>query len=54
MILPYVPVLVMVAGLLLYLLSSNAKAQELGRILFFVGLFFTVGVIGGAKVLTLK
>ena len=31
----YVTILVLVCGLLMYLLSSNAKAQELGRLLFF-------------------
>lgn len=32
----YVPILVMLIGLLLYLLG-NAKTSELGRILFFCG-----------------
>jgi len=55
MILPYIPVLIMIAGLLLYILCSNSKAQELGRIMFFVGLFFTVAIMAGsAKVLMLK
>lgn len=36
------PLLVMVIGCLMYAFAANPKVQELGRILFFVGAFFTV------------
>lgn len=47
MIVAVVPVLVAVAGALTYALSANGKVQELGRIAFFVGLFFTVAGVAG-------
>lgn len=34
----YIIVFVALGGLLMYLLSSNGKAQEVGRICFFTGL----------------
>lgn len=34
-----VPVLVMLVGLLLYALSANPKVSEVGRTMFWVGLF---------------
>ena len=34
----WLPVIVLVLGLLLYVLPVNAKLQELGRIMFFCGL----------------
>jgi Na+/phosphate symporter len=41
------PLVVAVAGLLVYALSSNAKVSELGRLLFFVGaLWFVYGLMG--------
>lgn len=33
-----IPILVCIVGLLMYILLSNPKAQELGRIMFFCGL----------------
>lgn len=36
------PILVCVLGLLMYVLASNGKVQELGRIMFFCGLFVTL------------
>jgi Na+/phosphate symporter len=36
------PLVVAVVGALVYALSSNTKASELGRITFFVGLFWLV------------
>ncbi len=35
-------VLVMIVGLILYLATTAAKPTEIGRIMFFVGLFWTV------------
>ena len=40
MLIALVPVVLAIAGALVYALSSNAKAAELGRILFFCGLFW--------------
>jgi len=34
-----VPLLLMVVGVLVYVLSANGKSQELGRILFAAGAF---------------
>lgn len=45
-----IPALVALIGLLIYLLASNGKAQEVGRILFFVGAFFTVWGLSGQTV----
>lgn len=42
MLIAFIPVLVLIIGLLVYALASNGKVQEIGRISFFVGLFFTV------------
>jgi Na+/phosphate symporter len=33
-----IPIVVCVLGLVLYLLASNPKAQEVGRLMFFCGL----------------
>ena len=41
------PLLVGVFGALLYGFASNAKLAEIGRILFFVGAFWTVHLLGG-------
>lgn len=48
--LPMIPIVVFGLGLLLYLLASNAKAVEIGRIAIFVGLFVTVWLLSGAHV----
>jgi len=37
-----IPVVIMILGLLIYILVSNAKAQEVGRIMFFCGLLSIV------------
>jgi Na+/phosphate symporter len=37
-----IPLLVLVVGALAYALSANGKVAELGRIAFFVGLFWLV------------
>lgn len=41
-------VLVMIAGLILYLVATmNAKAAEVGRLMFAIGLFWTLYGIAG-------
>ena len=45
-----IPALVMLAGLLLYLMASNPKAQRIGEVLLFVGAFFTVWGLSGQSV----
>jgi Na+/phosphate symporter len=45
-----VPALVALVGLLLYLMASNPKAQEIGRILFFSGVFVTLLGLGSNAV----
>lgn len=47
-----IALLVMILGLLLYIVPANGKANEVGRIMFQVGLFFVLAAIGG-KVLRL-
>lgn len=34
----YLPLIMCLAGLVLYLLANHAKASEVGRIMFFAGL----------------
>lgn len=34
-----IPLLVALVGLLMYVLATNPKVQELGRLMFFAGLF---------------
>jgi Na+/phosphate symporter len=41
------PALIAVLGALFYLLSANAKRAELGKILFFVGAFWTAYLLTG-------
>jgi len=38
MIIAVIPLLVAIIGLLMYILASNAKVAEIGRIMFFCGL----------------
>lgn len=42
----YIAALVALLGLLLYVLSSNPKIQEIGRILFFCGAFVVTSQLG--------
>lgn len=42
MIIAWIAVVVALVGVLAYALSANAKIAEIGRIAFFVGLFWTV------------
>lgn len=44
-----VPLLVAVAGVLLYALAANPKLAEIGRILFAVGAFWTLAIVSSAK-----
>lgn len=34
------PLVILIAGLLIYVLASNAKVVEIGRLTFFVGIFW--------------
>lgn len=48
------PFLVAIVGVLVYILAANPKVSELGRITFFVGLFFFVMAIStGESILSL-
>lgn len=42
MIIAIIPVLVALAGLLLYLMAAREKIVEIGRIIFFVGVLWMV------------
>ncbi len=42
MLVAYIPALVMIIGLLLYMLASNAKVQRLGEHAFWTGLLVTL------------
>lgn len=46
-------VVVAIAGLVVYLATSNAKASELGRIMFFAGLLALLLATGSAHGLRL-
>lgn len=43
-------VIVGVLGALVYALSANPKLQEIGRIMFFCGLFVALWLFGGMKI----
>jgi len=47
--LPLIPIVVFGVGLLVYLLASNAKVAELGRLAVFVGLLVIVWLLGGHR-----
>jgi hypothetical protein len=42
MVIAVVPLLVMIAGMLCYVLATNPKVVELGRLTFFAGLLVTL------------
>lgn len=42
-----VPLVVAIAGALVYALSTNAKAAEMGRLMFACGLLVTLWVMSG-------
>jgi hypothetical protein len=46
------PIIVAVIGLVLYLMSPNAKGAEVGRLLFFAGAL--AALLTGAHSITLK
>ncbi len=50
MLIAFVPVLVMILGLLLWLLASNPVVKDIGRICFIIGTFFTVSALSGHTV----
>lgn len=50
MIITLVPLLVAIIGLLMYVLASNAKLVEIGRILLFVGLLWLVYATAGKTI----
>jgi hypothetical protein len=43
-----IPVIVALAGALIYSLSSSAKLAELGRLMFFAGLLIALYALHGA------
>ncbi len=45
-----VPLFVAIVGLLLWLLASNPKVSEIGKIMFFCGLFTLLLVFGEGRV----
>ena len=45
-----VPLLIAIIGLLLYVLASNAKYSEIGRIMFWTGLLATLLKTGPAAI----
>jgi len=44
------PLVVLILGMLMYVLASNPKVQEMGRILFFVGAFWLVQTVSSKTV----
>lgn len=46
----YLALVIAIIGLLVYMLASNAKAQEVGRILFFCGALVFTSVLGAHAV----
>jgi hypothetical protein len=51
MVVIYLPLLVCIIGLIVYLLSAHAKAQELGRLSFAIGLLVFLWLIGAGHTL---
>ncbi len=49
----YITLLILLAGMLMYLLCANGKAQELGRIMFFCALASLTFVVFAPKTLAL-
>lgn len=45
-----IPFLFAIVGVLVYMLASNGKVAEVGRITFFVGLLFVVAHLAGRVV----
>ncbi len=47
LVVPYIPFIFVLAGLVVYALSTNARAAELGRLSFAVGLLVWLLHLGG-------
>ena len=47
MLIAVIPLLIMIVDLLLWVLASNAKVSEAGRLLFFCGAFVLTWRLGG-------
>lgn len=45
-----IPLVVAIIGLLMYVLASNTKVSEIGRIMFWTGLLVTLFVAAGRTV----
>jgi hypothetical protein len=43
------PLVVLIAGALLFALSSNPKLAKMGEYAYFVGLFWLIGMLAGTK-----
>lgn len=48
----FLPLLIALVGMLMYILAANPKIQELGRIMFFCGLLAFL-MVGGQQAITL-
>ncbi len=46
---PLIPLLVLILGALAWSLPANTKIQEMGKIAFFVGLYWAVGAWSGLR-----
>ena len=53
MALAFVPLVVALVGLVLYLVAGNGKVAEIGRVLFFCGALVVVMHLAGARTLHL-
>jgi hypothetical protein len=43
------PLLIAIIGFVIYLVSTNPKVAEAGRVLLFVGAFWTVAILAGSS-----
>lgn len=50
MLISWAVLIIAIAGLLVWVLASNAKVAEIGRLAFFCGLFVTCMLLGGKTV----
>lgn len=50
MLIAIIPLLIALVGVLMYALCTNPKLQEIGRILFFCGMFVITWVLAKATV----
>lgn len=49
MTIPFVPILVLIIGVLAWVLSSKEPAKEIGKWMFIIGLFWVVGFYNGSR-----